>query len=364
MKFRGKFSRRSFMKGASIAGIAADKIPAQLLEPAEHRIELRGRRFAHEICGFDTLPLRIAAQLRGAGGTVRTSVPGGREMKVTRVERTAGGRVRVRTAGGEAFVGRAAVCTFSVGMLDPHTGEGDAIFGDLLTAEKRQALELVKMGPITKLGLEFPQRFWKRDGLWAGHLSVLSNPVGEARTFFSAFPDRGKNGPHVLTGLLMSKDHRKIEALSDADAIQHLLDALQAVYDPGRERPGGRWTAEKVMAGERTGGAFVPSYFRQDWSKDEFAKGGNSYQKYVPREQRTLSVVETREALKNPRETLPLFWAGEATAPAYHARYQPLSVHGAYISGVRVAEDVSRFLRDTGGAAAFGRFYRKKYGIR
>src|SRR5688500_6529093 len=35
-------------------------------------------------------------------------------------------------------------------MLDPDTGEGNTIFGELLTAEKRAALESVKMGPITK----------------------------------------------------------------------------------------------------------------------------------------------------------------------------------------------------------------------
>lgn len=39
----------------------------------------------------------------------------------------------------------------------------------------------------------------------------------------------------------------------------------------------------------------------------------------------------------DPDPTLPVFGAGEGTAPAYDGDYQPSSAHGAYISGVGVA---------------------------
>ena len=69
-----------------------------------------------------------------------------------------------------------------------------------------------------------------------------------------------------------------------------------------------------------------------------------------------------REALKNPRETLPLFWAGEATAPAYHPKYQPLAVHGAYISGRRAAEDVHQYLTICDGdSKRFEKYYKQRY---
>ena len=82
----------------------------------------------------------------------------------------------------------------------------------------------------------------------------------------------------------------------------------------------------------------------------------------LPKAKRKVPVTKAREALKDPRQTLPVFWAGEATAPAYDKGYQPLAVHGAYISGVRAAEDVHAYLNDHGGSAAkFGTYYKKKY---
>jgi hypothetical protein len=163
----------------------------------------------------------------------------------------------------------------------------------------------------------------------------------------------------VLTGLLMGKDHLAIKNLSDGEAIQFLLDELQRIYDPS----GPRWTPERVLVGRRDGhGNFLPNYHRQDWEKDEFAKGGNSFLKFTPLEEGKMKVTTAREALKNPRETLPLFWAGEATAPAYHPRYQPLAVHGAYISGRRSAEDVHHYLTVCrGDPKCFEKYYKKRY---
>ena len=76
-----------------------------------------------------------------------------------------------------------------------------------------------------------------------------------------------------------------------------------------------------------------------------------------------MSAADVREALKSPLETLPLFWANEAKAPAYHDDYQPLSVHGAYITGLEAAKDVRRFLKLRGNAREFAEYYRKKYDV-
>lgn len=341
----------------SIGGLSADGIPDQFLEPSEFRLELR-QDSEHIICGYDALPARIVQRFLDLGGTLEKSHAGQTNMKVIKVERSGTGIITVKTQGGDTFSGRSAVCTFSVGMLNPDTGEGDAIFGTLLTKTKRTALDVVTMGPITKFSLEFRKRWWKRHGPWSGQMTVLSYPEGEARTFFSAFPDQA-DGPHVLTALLMSKDHETIRVKSDPDAIQHLLDVLQKIYDP----KGKRWTPARVLAGTRDEhGNFIPKYSRQDWAKDEFAKGGNSFLRFIPKGQSKMHVTKVREALKDPRETLPLFWAGEATAPAYDPHYQPLSVHGAYISGVRVAEDVHRFLKVCNeDAECFNNYYKEKY---
>lgn len=337
----------------SIAGLLKDEIPDQLIEPAEFRLEreVGGRR---EIPGYDSLPQAICREFQDLGGELRLSAAGETGRKVVRVERTADGKVAVTTRSGERFTGRAAIATFSVGMLDPARGEGAAIFGDLLTADKRRALEVVVMGPITKFGLVFKERLW---GPRAAEMTVLSNPEGEARTFFSNFPDHA-GGPHMLTGLLMSGDHLKIKDLDDEAAIAHLLAELQKVFDPGGEP----WTPERVLAGTTdAAGVFRPAYFRQDWERDEFARGGNSYLRFHPPSAGRPGVTKAREALKDPRPTLPLFWAGEATAPAYDRGYQPLAVHGAYVSGVRAAEDVRKYLQLGGDPARFDKYYRKKY---
>ncbi|WP_340117210.1 NAD(P)/FAD-dependent oxidoreductase [Pelagibius sp. 7325] len=340
----------------SIAGLKTDAIVDQLMERKELRMEHDGAK-PFGLCGFDTLPARIAEEFRAAGGVIEKSRAGSTARKVTKVERRNDGRIVVTTQGGQSYAGRSALCTFSVGMLNPDSGEGDAIFGPLLTPLKREALSLVRMGAITKFSLEFKQRVWVDDGgESSGHMTVLSNPLGKARTFFSSFP-KEHLGPHVLTGLLMNQDHDQIAAMSDEEAVAHVFAALGKVY--GRAR---RWTQKTVLAGETVGGKFRPNYLRQDWSKDPFAKGGNSYLAFAHPRPGGMLAKDAREALKDPRETLPLFWAGEGVASAYDRKYQPLAVHGAYISGVRAADDILHYLNNAGGdSAQFDGYYKQRY---
>lgn len=347
----------------SILGSSEDRIPEQLMEQIEYRIE-RDEGGAHSICGYDALPREIARAFEKAGGKLLLSPEGGANCKVVQVALQTDGNVQVTTKDAKRYRGRSTICTFSVGMLDPDAGEGKDIFGSFMNAQKRRALEVVKMGAITKFSLAFKARAWDDDkGQWSKGMTVLSNPRGKARTFFSAYPTELK-GPHVLTGLLMNQDHQAIAEMDDAKALAHVFDALGRVYGPRKaaERKK-QWCQEKILAGrEDAQGVFHPLYNRQDWSKDPFAKGGNSYLHYYPKSQGKLPAKKAREELKNPTGTLPLFWAGEATAPAYDPDYQPLAVHGAWMSGVRVAEDVLHYLKIAqGDAAKFRFYYRKRY---
>ena len=182
-------------------------------------------------------------------------------------------------------------------------------------------------------------------------MTVMSHPTGCARTFFSAFPGH-RRGPFVLTGLLMNQDHEIIRSLDDGAAVRHVLDVLQSVLAPRKPR----WTPEEVMVMRDDG---TPSFNRQDWEADEFARGGNSYISFRS-EVDTAGVRGLREALRDPTASLPLFWAGEATAPAYNRKYQPLSVHGAYISGRGAAEDVAEFLDRGASREAFRESFARK----
>ena len=334
----------------SVPGLKADEIPQQLLETAEYRMEDANG----EICGYDQLPKRIAAEFENPGGGVPGTIL--LDHEVTRVERIGQG-LKVTTGNGDTFTGTAVICTFSVGMLDPDTGLGDAILGGLLTPAKRDALGIVKMGPITKFGLEFDRCVWNDDV----EMSVLSSPTTEARTFFSAFPGR-RDGPFVLTGLLMGTDHERIKDLDDEQAIGFFYSTVQSIFNPrrpGDEASWRRWKRSRVLVGESRNGRFHPNFSRQDWGRDHFARGGNSYISNNPAG--AIPVEQVREALKSPLDTLPLFWAGEATAPAYNRDYQPLAVHGAYISGVEVAKDVAQYIRGGMNQPAFAGWYRQKY---
>lgn len=339
----------------SIAGYSSDGIPDQLMEPTEFRLEKDGHPF--KLCGNDLLPRKIEQQFRAAGGTTLKSSKGSIGSKVSSVALQPNGRIEVTTHNGKTHVGRSAICTFSAGMLNPDSGEGDAIFGGLLTPAKRDALEVVRMGPITKFSLAFKKRVWIDDGGHSsGHMTVLSNPRGKARTFFSGFP-KEHNGPHVLTGLLMNQDHQRIAAMDDQQVARHVFEVLGKIY--GRNRD---WKMEDLVVGKKTSAGFIAHCSRQDWSQDPFAMGGNSFLGFVPKRKRKIEAHAAREALKSPLETLPLFWAGEATAPAYDKNFQPLAVHGAYVSGVRVARDVEHYLTDARAEAGrFKTYYNAQY---
>lgn len=313
----------------STAGFKADRLPDQLFdEQSEYKIERNG-----ELCGYDALPQTIAAQLGDTSlspnGTAGEVLLGHR---VVRIERR-GERIAVITeSGGESreLLTRSAICTFSAGVLGP-AGPGQTILGGLLTETKRDALQSIRSGAITKFSLEFKKGHW---GCF-NKMSVMSHPTGCARTFFSAFPGR-RRGPFVLTGLLMNQDHKIIQSIEDDEAAEHLLGILQSVLAPKKDP----WKASEVLVARDDG---RPNIYRQDWEVDPLFVGGNSYLAYRP-DVLSAEVASMRQVLRDPRETLPLFWAGEATAPAYNPQYQPLSVHGAYISGVGAAADVRDFL--------------------
>ncbi len=341
----------------SVAGLKADQIPRQLREE-ESEFELRTG--AGRVCGYDRLPEAILGEFRKPGGAGAGTDLLNQEVTSVAPE---GAGLRVKTRQNPAgWSARSAVSTFSVGLLNPVTGIGDDIFGPYLTATKQTALEIVKMGAITKFMLQF------RDWAWAPNppttqgfeMAVLSHPTGaaqpwEARTFFASFPTH-RNGPHVLYALLMGKDHEIVSRLTDAEATEYLFRIIERIYT---RNPGVPWRMEdRLVWRTNPDGSRTPNVYRKDWSVDPWARGGNSYIRYRPG-QTAQEAATAREKLKSPLETLPLFWAGEATAPAYNPRWQPLSVHGAYKSGVEVAKDVGHFLDQ--GEQSFRTYYEKKY---
>ncbi len=346
----------------STAGLRSDRIPDQLrFEPNEY--ELRGAR--GNICGYNELPQAICREfLTSAQGLPKGEVKENHEIQSVEIE---GGRVKVRCRRrSNAFIARSAICTFSVGFI---TEEHERVFGNHFPDSKKRALETVKMGKITKFMMQFKDWVWapprirerrhvRRRGF---EMAILSHPrgvgSGELGTFFACFPLR-KEGPYILSTLSMGLDQAILESIpDDYDAARYVFGIIDRIYNKSRTR----WRMEdKLVWRTDPGGRRVPNVYRKDWGKDPWARGGNSYIRYNPSIP-AAEVAKARELLKSPLETMPIFWCGEATAPAYNPDYQPLSVHGAYISGYESAKDVGWYLNNS--RANFKNYYNRKYAL-
>lgn len=343
---------KSVEDNISIAGLTFDKIPEQLREEL-YEFKMIGPD--KQRCGFDQLPKAILKEFE-------REVPGKKkgqilyEHEVTTVEKSGKG-IKIKTRNGMEFTADAAICTFSVGML---MHKGSHIFGQFFTEEKKKVFSIIKPGPIAKFIMQFKECVWGYDHITNdNHMALLANPNGhkqkenpQPRTFFTSFPYL-EDGPYVLTALMMGIDYLIIKNITDnKTAAQYIFKRIEEIYNMQ-----GKWNWKQKLVWRSND---EPNVYRKDWGADKWSRGGNSYISY----NEGMDIEEmknVRETLKNPLETLPVFWAGEATAPAYNNQYQPLSVHGAYISGTEVGKDVIEYLENPGDKSSFEKYYNEKY---
>ncbi len=339
----------------SVAGMKADHIPDQLEGSSEYRmLDANG-----QACGYDELPKAILRQFLDSESTLPEGTFQHHHV-VRRVEPLDNGAIKVTAKNTETedeveFTADSAICTFSVGVL---LHKGHRIFGDSFFpgAKRKICRTFVLPGPQAKFSLQFRECVW---GKSKSKMIMMVHPSGierkEPQTYFTAFPG-SKKGPFVLTALLTGDDYLAVRDKDDAEAAEYLFRIIERVFN----RDGRRWKMEEKLVHTSDG---RPNVRRKDWATDPYQRGGNSYLYYDERDPRpTPEIRSARETLKSPLDTLPVFWAGEATAPVYDAGYQPLSVHGAYISGIKVAEDVDRYLQKKEDTEGFRSYYTAKYG--
>ena len=174
-----------------------------------------------------------------------------------------------------------------------------------LPAARQQALGRIGMGVLNKCCLIFPEVFWddatllgyvgERKGEWAEWLNV-----------------NALLGAPVLIGFNAGAYARTLETQSDAQIVAAAMHTLRRMY--GNTIPN-------------------PSDYRiTRWAADPFAFGAYSF----------LAVGATPEdydTLAQPVDNR-LFFAGEHTQRDY-----PATVHGAYLSGKRAANEILRLLK-------------------
>lgn len=195
-----------------------------------------------------------------------------------------------------AFSADRVVITVPLGVLKSRSIE----FDPGLSVEREGALDRMGMTTLNKVVLRFPKAFWPKDadGL------VQVNQSGSPRLFLNLHHHFEEP---VLVYLAASTHGRELENLEDKDAVGYATDILKDMY--GSNIP-------DATTGLRT-----------RWASNPFSLGSFSYRKAG-------STPSDRDLLAKPMDNR-IFFAGEAT---HATRYG--TVHGAYLSGLRVAEEV------------------------
>lgn len=192
----------------------------------------------------------------------------------------------------------AAVVTLPLGVLKTNRVE----FYPELSQEKKKAIDNIKLGSFNKVALRFSEPFW---GTTADFVELIPAEHTETIQLLSLY--RYTNEA-ILVVCLAAETAREWEEKSDDEIKKRALDFLRKLYGDAVTEP------------------LLCSISR--WGKDEFTLGaysilnvGSSQSDYE-----SLAKAEGR-----------LFFAGEATSFEYQG-----TVHGAYVSGIRAANELHK----------------------
>jgi monoamine oxidase len=204
----------------------------------------------------------------------------------------------ITTATG-TFTGDRVVVTLPLGVLR----SGAVEFGHELPADKTAAITKLGMGVLDKCYLRFPAQFWP-DTDWLTYIPGLDK-AGRWGQWINY--SRAANQP-ILLGFNAADFGRTSETWSDTDLVATAMDTLRTIYGPGIPAP-------------------IDHQITR-WSADPFAHGSYSFN-------RLGSTPEMRDQLAAPVDDR-VYFAGEATDRGSFG-----TVHGAYNSGLRAAEEIT-----------------------
>lgn len=204
--------------------------------------------------------------------------------------------VRVETAGSAVYEADYAIITLPLGVLQA----GTVRFSPELPADKQDAINCLRMGPVIKMVYRFDEPPLPASAM--AMYSALNPPM-----WWSVdYGHDSAGGVHVWTAFASGDWARELLSLGESGALAKGIETLR--------QETGRFDLQPNAA------------HLVNWPADPFAQGG--YSVTPP------GGVDARNALA--RSTGRLFWAGEAAAPLAHVA----TVHGAYMSGQRAAAEV------------------------
>lgn len=205
--------------------------------------------------------------------------------------------VRIMTSKTE-FMADHVVVTLPLGVLQAERVR----FSPELPRKKQQAIAKLGMGVLNKCYLRFPEAFWPPDVDWLEHVSAKPGEWTEWVSFM-----RVANMP-VLFGFNAADRGREIEAWSDQQIVSSAMHALRTIYGAGIPDP----LDVQITR----------------WATDPFSLGAYSYNPVG-------AEPGMRRVLAAPLKQR-VFFAGEASNIDYFG-----TAHGAYLSGLRAAREIS-----------------------
>ncbi len=241
-----------------------------------------------------------AAVLPGGYGQIADVLADGLEIRfgeaVTRIDH-AGTDIVLTTDAGATFEGTRVVVTAPLGVLK----QGLISFLPPLPIHKLGAIDGLRMGVLDKTCLLFDDVFWDEDVELIGYVGAQRGQWAET---LSLYP---YTGHPILMMFNAGAYGARIERLSDPQIVAEALGALAGMYGsvpPPSDALITRWRSDRWTYGSYS---YVPA--------------GSSFERYA----------ELGEPVGDR-----LFFAGEATHDEY-----PSTVHGAFLSGIRAAEQIN-----------------------
>ncbi len=219
---------------------------------------------------------------------------------VDHIEYEAGDGVTVH-ANGEAFEAYVVVCTCPLGVLKSKKVK----FSPALPSRIQKKIDRLGMGNVTKAALKFESAFWPIDTQYFG---VMTEDKGRWNYFlnYRTFSDE-----NILLGLSVGAYAGKIEQLPEKDIVDDCMMVVRDMFGVDISEP--------------------INFQVSRWSKDPYSLGAYSYT-------RVGNKPADFDGFTDPVEDTLIF-AGEHTTFKHHA-----TVHGAYLSGLRAAEQVMELI--------------------
>lgn len=217
------------------------------------------------------------------------------EQVVQRIAYDASG-VTVTTNQGQV-TGTHAIITLPLGVLK----RGAVTFTPALPAAKVTAINRLNMGVLNKTYLRFPRVFWDRDVEW---LDYIGERTGEWAEWLNVYYYTKQP---ILLGFNAGAYGAAIERMTDEAIVAGAMTALRTIYGSSMPDPEA-WQITR-------------------WGTDPFAYGSYSH---IPPGASSADRVSLAKPVGNR-----LYFAGEAT----HRQY-PATVHGAFLSGQRAAQQL------------------------